>query len=247
MDPSTTLDPVTIPGRAGEVNGSPLPEPPPPPLFAGDRLTRHEFHRRYEAMPQVKKAELVEGVVYMPSPLRINYHAIPHAKMSTWLGVYMSATPGTYVADNGTLFLDLDNEIQPDLTLFVDAAIGGKSRVRPDGYAEGAPELIVEIAASSASYDLHDKLRAYRRNGVQEYLVWRVLDDAIDWWELVEGAYAPLPADEAGIVDSHVFPGLRLNMAAMLAGDLARVLAVQQAALGGEAHAAFVARLQAES
>lgn len=246
MDPSATLDPVTIQNRTGEVNSVPPTAAPPPPLFTGDRLTRHEFHRRYEAMPDIKKAELVEGVVYMPSPLRINYHAMPHIQMGTWLGVYMSVTPGVLGADNGTLFLDLDNEVQPDLTLFIDAAAGGRSRVRPDDYAEGAPELIVEIAASSASYDLHDKLNAYRRNGVQEYMVWRVLDGAIDWWELVEGAYVPLPADEAGVVHSRVFPGLRLDVPAMLAGDLARVLAVLQTALGGDEHAAFVARLGTE-
>jgi Uma2 family endonuclease len=196
-------------------------------------------------MPDRQKAELVEGVVHMPSPLRIDFHAMPRADMAGWLAAYRSATRGVRVADNGTLFLDFDNDVQPDLTLFIDATAGGRSRLRPDGYAEGAPELIVEIAASSASYDLHDKLRAYRRNGVQEYLVWRVLDGAIDWWELVEGAYVPLPADEAGAVDSRVFPGLRLDLPAMLAGDLARVLAVQQAALGGEAHASFVARLGA--
>jgi Uma2 family endonuclease len=245
MNPSTILEPPTTQDRTVEAKGPPSPSALPP-LFAGDRLTRHEFHRRYEAMPKRQKAELVEGVVYMPSPLRIDYHARPHADMITWLGVYRSATPGVFAADNGTLFLDLDNDVQPDVTLCIDAAAGGHSRIRPDGYAEGAPELIAEIAASSASYDLHDKLRAYRRNGVQEYLVWRVLDGAIDWWELVEGAYVPLPADEHGVVDSRVFPGLRLDVAAMLAGDLARALAVQQAALGGAAHAAFVEKLGVE-
>jgi Uma2 family endonuclease len=138
----------------------------------------------------------------------------------------------------------MDNEVQPDLTLAVGAAFGGRSALRPDGYAEGPPELIVEIAASSASYDLHDKRNAYRRNGVQEYLVWRVLDGAIDWWELVEGAYVPLPADHAGVVDSRVFPGLRLDVAAMVAGDLARALAALQAGLGHPEHAAFVGRLR---
>lgn len=246
MQPLTTLDPVTTPTRSGDVNGVPAMPGPPPPLFAGDRLTRYEFHRRYDAMPHVKKAELVEGVVYMPSPLRIEYHAHPHADVAAWLGLYRSATPHVRVADNGTLFLDLDNEVQPDLTLAIDARAGGASRVRPDGYAEGAPELVVEIAASSASYDLHDKLRAYRRNGVQEYVVWRVLDGAIDWWELVEGVYVPLPADEAGVVASRVFPGLRLDVPAMLVGDLARVLATLQALLGYEAHAAFVAGLGSE-
>ena len=39
------------------------------PLEHGDHLTREEFERRYEAMPHVRKAELIEGVVYMPSPV----------------------------------------------------------------------------------------------------------------------------------------------------------------------------------
>ena len=33
-----------------------------PPLESGDHLTRHEFERRYQARPDIKKAELIEGV-----------------------------------------------------------------------------------------------------------------------------------------------------------------------------------------
>jgi Uma2 family endonuclease len=194
-------------------------------------------------MPETVQAELVEGVVYVSSPLRADDHGEQHADTVGWMTLYRAATPGVRVTDNSTLFLDLDNEVQPDVMMRVTPDAGGTSRLREDGYVEGPPELIVEIAASSASYDLHDKRNAYRRNGVQEYIVWRVLDGAIDWWELVEGQYVPLPADEAGVICSHVFPGLCLDVAAMLAADLARVMAVQQARLGGEAHAAFVARL----
>src|SRR5438477_2413168 len=121
--------------------------------------------------------------------------------------------------DNATVRLDLDNEPQPDATLRIAPEAGGRSRISEDDYIEGAPELIVEIAASSASYDLHDKLHAYRRNGVQEYLVWRVRDQQIDWFVLTEGEYLPAIPDESGVIHSQVFPGLRLAVSALLADD----------------------------
>ena len=212
-----------------------------PRLEAGDRLPRHEFERRYEAMPHVNKAELIEGVVYMPSPVRYASHSRPHACMMGWLVTYCASTAGVGLGDNATVRLDPKNEVQPDAFLRLEPAAGGKSRISADDYVEGAPELIVEIASSSASYDLHDKLRAYRRNGVHEYLVWRVNDGAIDWFELHEGRYVTLPADAAGIVHSRVFPGLWLAVAAMLDGDLEAVLRVVQAGLASAGHAAFQA------
>jgi Uma2 family endonuclease len=115
--------------------------------------------------------------------------------------------------------------------------------ISEDDYIEGPPELVVEIAASSASYDLHDKLHAYRRNMVQEYLVWRIYDERIDWWRLDEGEYQPLIADGNGIIHSQVFPGLALNAPALLRGDLGAVLATLQSTLSTDEHVAFVARL----
>ena len=146
-------------------------------------------------------------------------------------------------ASNTTVRLDLDTEVQPDVLLRLEQ--GGDSRIGADGYVEGAPELAVEVAASSASYDLHDKLRAYRRNGVQEYLVWRVLDRELDWFVLRDGAYQRLAADPAGILRSAAFPGLWLNVPALLARDLAAVLATLQAGLASPEHTAFVERLRA--
>jgi Uma2 family endonuclease len=217
--------------------------PAPPPLESGDRLRRAEFERRYEAMPWVKKAELVEGVVYMGSPVRQKSHGKPHSIVIGWLLTYVAATPGVDIGDNATVHLDLDNEPQPDALLRIEPEAGGHSRISEGDYIEGPPELVVEIAASSASYDLHDKLHAYRRNMIQEYVVWRIYDQQIDWWELHEGEYQPLTADENGILHSHVFPGLCLNILALLRGDIAGVLATQQRALNHEDHAAFVARL----
>ena len=217
----------------------------PPVLENGDRLTRAEFERRYDARPDLKKAELIEGVVHMPSPTRSAGHARPHAAVMFWLGTYALATPGVQVNDNPTVRLDLDNEPQPDAALLVDPEAGGQARVDEDDYVEGAPELVAEIAASSASYDLHDKLHVYRRSGMREYLVWRTLDGRFDWFELADGVYRPRPPDAAGVVNSGVFPGLRLATDALLRGDLPDVLAAQQAALGEPAHAAFAERLRA--
>jgi Uma2 family endonuclease len=214
----------------------------PPPLASGDRLTRAEFERRYEAMPHVKKAELIEGVVYMPSPVSAS-HGQAHGIVIAWLGTYCAVTPQVGLYDNTTVRLDADNEVQPDALLRLESALGGRSRISKDGYLEGAPELVVEVAISSAAYDLHDKLRVYRRNGVQEYVVWQIYDERVDWFVLREGEYVPLTPDEAGVVRSHVFPGLWLAVPTLLAGDLAEVLAVLQQGLATEEHAAFVERL----
>jgi Uma2 family endonuclease len=215
-----------------------------PELCAGDRLTRAEFERRYSTMPNLKKAELIEGVVYMPSPVTHKSHGFPHIVLTTWMGVYMYATPGTDAGDNSTIRLDWDNEPQPDAMLRILPQCGGRSR-DDDQYVAGPPELIAEIAASSASYDLHDKLQAYQRNGVCEYLVWRVWDSAIDWFALREGRFERLPLTDAGHYHSEVFPGLWLDPAAMMRGDFAQVTAVLQQGLASPEHAAFVAQLQA--
>ncbi len=151
-----------------------------PPLQAGDRLNRIEFERRYNAMADVTGAQLVEGVVYMPSPVRAKKHGEPHFDLNGWLYVYRAHTPGVRGGDNSSLRLDMVNMPQPDSYLRIEHVCGGSSRLGDDDIIEGPPELIVEIAASSASYDLHDKKNAYQRNLVQEYLVWRVLDQAID-------------------------------------------------------------------
>lgn len=196
-----------------------------PLLENGDRLTRTEFERRYQTMPQLKKAELIEGIVYMPAALRFRKHGKPHGQIIAWLGFYAAATSDIELGDNCTVRLDPENEPQPDVLLRIE---GGQSIVSEDDYIEGAPELIVEIAASSASYDLHDKLRAYRRNQVQEYVVWRVDDRELDWFRLVEGKYVQLPINDQGIICSEIFPGLWLDKQALLTGDLARVLAVLQ-------------------
>jgi Uma2 family endonuclease len=222
-------DPATAPGFV-------------PPLEPGDRLTRTEFERRYRAMRQLKKAELIEGIVYMPSPVRLNRHGGPHAHLITWLGLYQSHTPGVLIGDNSTARLDLDNEPQPDALLMIAPECGGQARISDD-YVEGAPELVSEIASSSASFDSHTKLHVYRRNGVREYLLWRTLDKEFDWFVLYEGEYKRISPGEDGLVRSSVFPGLWLDIPALIRGDVATVISAVQRGLAATEHADFVRRL----
>jgi Uma2 family endonuclease len=214
---------------------------PPPPLKHGERLTRDEFERRYEAMPHLKKAELIRGIVYMGSPVRADIHGKPHGYIMTWLGVYWASTPGVQCADNATVHLDPNNEAQPDALLRIDE--GGTSRLSDKGYIEGAPELIVEIAGISTDYDLHEKLEAYLRNGVEEYIVWQTQEGRLDWFRLVNEEYVPMVPDAGGLIESQVFPGLRLAVNALMEGDLATVLSELQKGLKTAEHTAFVGRL----
>jgi len=217
-----------------------------PPLENGDRLSQPEFHRRYLATPEDFRAELVEGVVYVSSPVRIDQHSEPVASIVGWLTTYAIATPGARVATDGTVIIDDRNEVQPDAMLWLPRTAGGRAILRPDDYLSGAPELVAEVAASSASYDANVKREAYRRNGIQEYILWRTRDRVLDWWALRDGRYAPLEPDADGLLSSRVLPGLMLEREALLAGDLARVIEAQRAALGGTAHADFVRRLDGD-
>lgn len=180
----------------------------------------------------------------MASPVRVEQHGEPHGWIITWLGVYTGATPGVRLAVESTVQLDSETEVQPDAVLFLEPAQGGRSRLTEDDYLEGPPELIVEVAASSAAYDLHDKKRAYQRNGVQEYIAVQTYEQRVDWFTLRAGGYEPLEPDEAGVLRSEVFPGLWLQPAALWSGDLTGLLATLQAGLASPEHAAFVARLQ---
>jgi Uma2 family endonuclease len=214
-----------------------------PPLENGDRLTRYEFERRYNAMPHLKKAELIEGVVYMAAALRFRSHGQPHGNLITWLGNYKVATPGVELGIEPTVRLDLDNAPQPDAVLLIEEPFGGQARLSQDDYIEGAPELVAEIAASSAAIDLGDKKRAYRRNGIKEYIVWQVFEQKLDWFFLQTGEYVSLPIDEHGIIRSRVFPGLWLAVEDLLAGNMVRVLATLQEGLTAREQVAFVQRL----
>jgi Uma2 family endonuclease len=218
-------------------------EDAPPYLENGDHLHATEFMRRYEAMPDVK-AELINGIVYMASPTRFRQHGEPHGLIQGWLWSYSIATPGVNTGINATIRLGPDDIPQPDALLRIRDECGGQSRLSSKDYLVGAPELAVEIAASTASVDAREKRETYRRYGVREYLLWRTIDKAFNWWMLEEDEYRPLPPGAGGVLQSRIFPGLWLDPAALLAGDGAKVLATLQEGLRSPDHSAFVETLK---
>jgi Uma2 family endonuclease len=214
-----------------------------PPLENGDRLSRSEFERRYGAMPELKKAELIEGVVYITTRVPYRGHAQPHAHAVGWLGVYAAGTLGCAAADSTSLRLALDNEFQPDALLMIEPDQGGQARISEDDFVEGAPELVAEVASSRVSIELNAKFQVYRRNGVREYVVRRVRDRRIDWYVLQDDEFLFLEPDEDGRYRSRVFPGLWLDAEAMIRDDLAKVLDVLREGLATPEHEAFVKEL----
>ena len=201
------------------------------PLENGDRLTSVEFLRRYEAMPEIKKAELIEGHVHMPPPLRADAHSEPDGLLHIWLGYYAIDHGDLKFYPNPTLILDADNTPQPDSVLCTVPRQGGHVWLNEKGYLCGRPELVCEVAASSASIDLHDKLNAYRRNGIAEYLVWVVAERRIRWFALVEQEYVEMK-ERSGVIVSRVFPKLALDVKAALKLDGAKILATLRRRLG---------------
>jgi Uma2 family endonuclease len=222
------------------MQASPIEAIPVPALESGDRLTRDEFERRYHGTPENFKAELIEGVVYVASPVR-TFHGTPHAALMTWIGVYWAATPGVSTADNTTTRLDWSTEPQPDVLLRIE--VGGSSTISADGYIEGAPELVGEISTSSATIDLGAKKTAYEQNGVQEYLVWQTFESRLSWFRLEDGEYVLVEPDEVGIIRSCCFPGLWLAVPDLLAGRMMDVLNVLQLGIVSSEHQAFVREL----
>ncbi|MBL8825747.1 MAG: Uma2 family endonuclease [Planctomycetaceae bacterium] len=211
-----------------------------PRLEPGDFLSRAEFERRWEQTPSIKRAELIDGVVYMNAAVSVD-HSRPHARIARWVMGYEEQALGTLCYLEPSVRLDDQNMPCPDVALCLEPRCGGQSRTSDDRYLVGPPELIVEVANSSVSYDMHQKLDVYRRHGVREYIVWRVYDQAIDWFCLVDGQYTPLAPDGDGILRSPNFAGLWLDPAALLRGDQARVLAVLGEGLASADHLTQVA------
>jgi Uma2 family endonuclease len=214
-----------------------------PPLIPGDFLSRDEFLRRWEAMPHVKRAELIRRVVYLPSPLSMEHGSADH-DVATWLGVYKAATPGCQGLSNATWLMAEGSAPQPDTSLRVLPEYGGQSRTE-GRYAAGAPEFRAEVCLSSTAFDLHQKLEVYQEAGVQEYLAVLLREREVRWHRLVGGRFEVVPAPADGIYRSAAFPGLWLDAAALLAGDLAHMLTALGEGLRSPEQAAFVARLAA--
>ena len=216
---------------------------PPPPLENGDRLGLAEFLRRYEGNAELKKAELIEGIVCMPSPVSAE-HARPDNLLQTWLGLYSAATPGVECYANATTLLGPRNVAQPDACLCLTPQAGGRVRLSDRQYLVGAPELVVEIATSSVSIDLGDKKEAYATSGVGEYVVWRTQESALDWFVLEDADYLAVAPDGRGVIHSRRFPGLTLHVPSLLALHRAKVLSHLQRGLSSTAHRVFVRSLR---
>jgi Uma2 family endonuclease len=194
-------------------------------LENGDRLDRADFEFLCD-LQQVENAELIHGVVRMnAAALRFRHHGEPHSFILRWLIAYKAVSPDVRVADNVSIRFDERNEPQPDAVMFLPVEQGGGCRIADDGYLEGVPELIVEVAASSVSFDAHEKKDLYESHGVREYILWRTEDHEIDWFLLRNSRYEKQPTDPRGLLRSEVFPGLVLDTIAMLNGDIKAVLA----------------------
>lgn len=215
-----------------------------PELMAGDYLTREEFLQRWEAMPNLKRAELIRGVVYMPSPLVGVEHGTTDSDITGWLGTYRIATPGTNSPRNTTWLMDEDAAPQPDNSLYVRPEYGGRVRLRGK-LLEGVPEFVAETCVTSTVYDLHQKLQLYQESGVQEYLTVVLSKREVRWHRLTGGRFVVQPQPTDGIYRSGVFPGLWLDAPALMAGDMARVMTVLNEGIASPEHTAFVAELAA--
>ena len=213
----------------------------PPLLRDGDRLTRDEFMRRWEQMPDLKWAELIDGIVYMPSPVS-DIHGDFQIRLGYWLVSYTAATAGCAARDAGTWLMSEDSAPQPDLSLRIDAKFGGQSRLDGD-YPAGAPELVVEISHTTSAKDMGAKLRLYERSGVLEYVTIRPRKQQIIWRELIKGRYREIAPDKDGLLRSRIFPGLWLNPVAVWAGDVQALAATLQQGIATSEHAEFVAQL----
>jgi Uma2 family endonuclease len=210
-----------------------------PPLEQGDGLDQPTFHARYEAMPLRTRAELIGGIVYMPSPLKVP-HGYVHAGVVGWLFTYASSSPALNVLDNATHILGNDSEVQPDASLLIS---GGQTRVNADGYVEGAPELIVEVASSSEAYDLNVKRRDYERYGVSEYLVVLLREQRVVWYARGgQNLFTEIVAD-GGLIKSRRLPGLWLEANAIFRDDMPRLLETLRQGMASPEHAAFVQTL----
>ncbi len=236
-------DVTTLPASSARPAAKGSANRPILPLEAGDHLDQKTFHQRYEAMSQGIKVELIGGIVFMPSPLK-QPHGEMHALVVTWMGTYKWATPATTLCDNATTILNDQNEPQPDACLLISAPGKGQTRTQ-DEYLTGPPELIVEVAASSASIDLHRKRDEYQLAGVREYVVVDLNGEQVHWWVLRNGRYEDLPRGADGLLRSEVFPGLWLDPEALLRLDTQRLAAVLQQGLASPEHTAFVQWLQA--
>jgi Uma2 family endonuclease len=210
-------------------------------LVTGEHMNVEDFLRRWEELPDLKNAELIDGVVHVPSPVSREHGSLDFL-IHWWLAHYAQATPGCNGGSNST-WLMLDSAPQPDAYLRILPSHGGQSGDEKR-FCTGAPELAVEICLTSTEVDFGPKRKLYQRAGVREYITIERLWKRIVWRALDENAvYVPQETPVDGIMRAQVFPGLWLDVAAFWADDGAKMLAALNAGLSSEDHRKFVDRL----
>jgi Uma2 family endonuclease len=209
----------------------------------GEHMDQRTFHERYLKTPPGYHAELIGGIVYVMFPLRMGHGRSDSRFIGTFFA-YCAATPGVQVQNNTTTILDDLSEPQPDSALLILSDYGGQTLDGDDDFTHGAPELIVEVAPSSRSIDLHAKFRDYERAGVREYVVYDASSQVIQWFLREDGRLVPLAMDADGLFRSRTFPGLWLDAASFARDDKPALLAALHQGLASPEHAAFVAELQ---
>jgi Uma2 family endonuclease len=215
----------------------------PRTLVEGQHLDQPTFHALYEAMPPGTRAELIDGVVYMPSPVSLE-HGEAHVPVIVWLDYYADVTPGARVLDNATTILGWKSEPQPDGLLRILPEYGGRTW-NDGGFIHGAPELVVEVSKATRYVDLGPKLRDYERAGVLEYVVSAIDPDEIFWFIQENGVLVQCSIGEDGLYRSAEFPGLWLDPQALLEGNRRRLRAVLDLGCSTAQHTGFVAKLAA--
>jgi Uma2 family endonuclease len=222
---------------------SPKSERQYPLLDTGYHLSADEFHTRYQKMPEHVRAELIEGIVYMASPL-YSPHGDQHFLLASLCGAYQLETPGVIGSIATSVRLDGKNEYQPDLHLRLDPKCGGRTRNPDKKMIWGGPEFVCEISNTTVEMDLHEKFDVYQRDGVLEYLAWQLQEEKLDLFGLQNGVFQKVSPDAHGILRSLAMPGLWLNVTAMLAGDKVAASATLRAGLQSAEHTKFVKQLQ---
>lgn len=213
------------------------------PLEDGDCLSSKEFLRRYESLPRPKKVELIEGIVHVGSRVSLRDHARSQELIWSCLQSYSGATPGTRTSAHPLVLLDRENIAQPAGALFILSEYGGRAQATEKGFWAGPPEFMFDIAVTRGAYNLREKLGAYRRNGVQEYFVWFTQEKRVDWFQLEKGAYILNQPDPNNVLRSRAFPGLNLNLSALLTAEAAALTNTLNSGLSKPEHSAFVGRL----
>jgi hypothetical protein len=216
-----------------------------PPLADGQLVSLEEFEQRFDATPDLKHAELLDGVAYLRHDGRA-FAGSCRAALIGWLGVYSASTRFLLPGAHGHVALDDRNELQPDAILAVRPEAGGTVVLDATGVVRSAPDFAADVFTTTNATLLPKRIAAHERGGTLEYLVWYAEHKCVDWLVRERGEFVAMNPDPAdGLLKSVAFPGLWLDATALLNGDLDTVLAALQRGLASAEHKAFVSQLAA--